>query len=179
MHIKKTYKVILLVVVATFILIGVFFFYSQRTKVIKVDRDGIESVFIYHNIASIQNDNNSKLIEKIKKDIFHSFAPLTDEVYFEDLFGKANSVNEDYFGSTFYYDYDNALISVRSTCQINRPCTEWRITARPKNLNYKDFFPEYLINNLSGSNGLYVADDNDKFILVLYGDMIGEVIWNY
>ena len=173
------YKIILLVALVIFILAGIFFFYSQRTRVIKINRDGINSVFLYQKMASIQNDNNSKLIEKIKKDIFHSLRPTTDEGYFEDIFGKADSVIDDYFGPNLYYDYDNSVVSVRSSCEIGKPCTKWYMTARPKNIDYKYFFPEYLVNNLAGTNGFYVADENDKFLFVLYGDMIGEVIWNY
>ncbi|MBT6690844.1 hypothetical protein HOB10_00720 [Candidatus Parcubacteria bacterium] len=131
---KRVYKIEFFILAIIIILGGMFFFYTQRTDVIKINKDGIESILIHGNTAIIKADDNSELIRKIKEDLFHSFEPITKRELIEDIFGTADEVDETF--PEFYYDFPNSTVGVYSLCYDNEPCAEWHLYSYPKDLSY-------------------------------------------
>ncbi|MBT6690841.1 hypothetical protein HOB10_00705 [Candidatus Parcubacteria bacterium] len=175
---KNIYKIEFLILVIIIIFGGVFFFYTQRTKVIKINKDGIEDILIHKNTAIIRVNNNSQLMRKIKEDMFHYFEPITEIGPVEDIFGEPTEKDEeDKTWIHYYYEFPSSIIEVSPRCYDNGPCAEWYLRSYPKDLNYKDFFSEYILDKLPDNINIDVVSDNSSFVFIIVGDEIKEISW--
>ena len=172
---SRIYKIEFLILAIIIIFGGLFFFYTQKTNVININKDGVESILVYNNTAVIKVDDNSELMRRIKQDLFHSFKPITEIGTIEDIFGEVATVDE--FFKEYYYDFPNSTVGVYSLCYDNEPCAEWHLYAYPKDLKYKDLFPEYVLDKLPDNINIDVASESDAFVFIINGDKIKEISW--